>query len=189
MALLKFLLIILIIFAAYCTAVTVKILSFKAEPKSIPENTPAIVLGCKVNDKTPSEMLENRIAAAYKYLSANENAVAIASGGKGDDENISEAEAIRNSLVEKGISAERIILEDKSTSTAENMLFSKRIMDKNSLGNEAVIITSEFHQLRSTLLAKRNGIEPYNISSKSKPFSLFTSIVREWFAFLGTLLK
>lgn len=189
MALLKFLLIILIIFVAYCTAITVKILSFKAEPKSIPENTPAIILGCKVNDKTPSEMLKNRIAAAYKYLSANENAVVIASGGKGDDENISEAEAIRNSLVEKGIAAERIILEDKSTSTAENMRFSKRIMDENSLGNEAVIITSEFHQLRSTLLAKRNGIEPYNISSKSKPFSLFMSIVREWLAFPGILLK
>lgn len=187
--LLKFLLIILIIFAAYCTAVTVKILSFKAEPKSIPENTPAIILGCKVNDKTPSEMLENRIAAAYKYLSANENAVVIASGGKGDDENISEAEAIGNSLVEKGVSCERIILEDKSTSTAENMLFSKRIMDETGLGNEAVIITSEFHQLRSTLLAKKSGIKPYNISSKSKPFSLFTSIVREWLAFPGILLK
>ena len=62
-------------------------------------------------------------------------------------------------------------------------------MDENNLGNEAVIITSEFHQFRSTLLAKRTGIKPYNISSKSKPFSLFTSIVREWFAFLGTLLK
>ena len=186
---LKFLLIIPIIFAAYCTAVTVKILSFTAEPKNIPENTPAIILGCKVNDKTPSEMLEKRIVSAYAYLLKNENAVVIASGGKGDDENISEAEAIRNSLVEKGISEKRIILEDKSTSTAENMLFSKRIMDENNWGNEAVIITSEFHQFRSTLLAKRTGIKPYNISSKSKPFSLFTSIVREWFAFLGTLLK
>ena len=88
---LKFLLIIPIIFAAYCTAVTVKILSFTAEPKNIPENTPAIILGCKVNDKTPSEMLEKRIVSAYAYLMKNENAFVIASGGKGDDENISEA--------------------------------------------------------------------------------------------------
>ena len=188
-AVLKILTVILIIFAVYCTAVTVKILSFRADPHGIPTDTPAIVLGCKVNDETPSTMLENRIAAAYKYLSENENAVVIASGGKGDDENISEAEAIRNSLVKKGISPERIILEDKSTSTAENMLFSKRIMDENNLGNEAVIITTDFHQFRSTLLAKRNGIEPYSISSKSKPFSLPTVIVREWFAFLATLLK
>lgn len=188
-AVLKILTVIFIIFAVYCTAVTVKILSFRAEPRNIPTDTPAIVLGCKVNDETPSIMLENRIAAAYKYLTENENAVVIASGGKGDDENISEAEAIGNSLIEKGISPERIILEDKSTSTAENMLFSKRIMDENSLGSEAVIITTDFHQFRSTLLAKRNGIEPYNISSKSKPFSLPTVIVREWFALIATLLK
>jgi len=188
-AVLKILAVILIAFAVYCTAVTVKILSFRVTQDNIPDGTPAIVLGCKVNDETPSTMLEKRIAAAYEYLAENENAVVIASGGKGDDENISEAEAIRNSLVEKGISPERIILEDKSTSTAENMILSKRIMDENNLGDEAVIITTDFHQFRSTLLAKRNGIKPYNISSKSKPFSLPTVIVREWFAFLATVFK
>lgn len=188
-AVLKIIAAIFIIIAVYCTALTAIIMSFGANSRDIPTDTPAIVLGCKVNDDEPSLMLKKRIDAAYEYLEENENAVVIASGGKGDDENISEAEAVGNALEEKGISRERIIIEDSSTSTAENMLFSKKIMDENGMGAEAVIITTEFHQFRASLLAKRNGITPYRISSKSNPFSLPTAVVREWLAVLATLLK
>ncbi|MDE6133239.1 MAG: YdcF family protein [Oscillospiraceae bacterium] len=88
-----------------------------------------IVLGCKVRGETPSSMLYYRAMSAYRYLEANPSAVCIASGGQGADELISEAECVKRILLEKGIAEERIILEDKSTSTDENIRFSLQKME------------------------------------------------------------
>ncbi len=101
-----------------------------------------IVLGAQVRGDTPTLVLNARIKAAAEYLEKHPEAICVASGGKGTGENISEAEAIRRGLVQCGISEERILLEDRSTSTLENLKFSANVIQKyekeQSLSEQAV---------------------------------------------------
>jgi uncharacterized SAM-binding protein YcdF (DUF218 family) len=124
------------------------------------ENSTLIVLGCRVYGERPSRMLCERLQSAYKYLDENEDAYCIVSGGQGEDEGISEAECMYRYLVAKGISKDRIFKEDKSTSTRENMQFSKKIMEDNNLNSENVAIaTSEFHEYRACRIANGVGLK------------------------------
>lgn len=134
-----------------------------------------IVLGCKVKGDKPSLSLLKRIESAYEFLIKNENCVAVLSGGQGADENISEAQCMYNLLREKGIDKNRLIIEDKSTSTDENIRFSKELIN----GREVAIATSEYHQLRAGMICKRHGLNAYAQSSKTKPSILPTFLLRE----------
>ncbi len=111
-----------------------------------------IVLGAKVNGEEPSGTLRNRIVYAYEYLSENERAICIASGGQGADEGISEAQCIYNELTRRGIDGSRIILEDKSTSTKENLKFSLDMLAESE--QNIVIITNNFHVYRALKVAR-----------------------------------
>lgn len=177
--------VLLVAVLVYVTAVTALVVYGFSASQSIPENTPAIVLGCAVDGDKPSRMLQKRIDAAFEYLTENPQAKCILSGGKGDGENLSEAEAMYQSLVEKGISPERLYKEDKSTTTAENMQFSKAILESQSLGDTVVLITTDFHQFRAGLLAEKCGLSVYKVCARSGAFSLPTFIVREWFTVIG----
>lgn len=142
-----------------------------------------IVLGCKVQPSgNPSLMLSKRIDAAYEYLSENEDVICVVSGGKGEDEPESEAAVMKRRLVEMGISPDRIISEDKSTSTAENLAYSAVLLSENGIKAENIaIVTDGFHQLRASLMAKDMGISASAVNAQT-PFWLFpTYWVREWF--------
>lgn len=173
------------LFCIYAATVTVLVVHGFSASESIPQDTPAVVLGCAVNGEKPSLMLQKRIDAAYDYLTENPQAVCILSGGKGDGENISEAQAMYNTLVEKGIAPERLYLENDSTTTAENLRFSKEILEENGMGDTVVLITTDFHQFRAGLLAKNEGLTAYKVCSRSGAFALPTFIVREWFTVIG----
>ena len=115
-----------------------------------------IVLGARVEaDGSPSPALRNRLDAAVEYLAANPETAAVASGGQGSDEPVSEAECIRDALVAAGVSPERILLEDQSTSTAENLAFSLALLD--SPDASVGVVTNNFHVYRATRLAERAG--------------------------------
>lgn len=131
------------------------------------EEVTVIVLGCQVNGTEPSVMLRERIEAAYAYLAAHPEAVCIASGGKGGNENISEAECIRRELVELGIDEGRIYVEDRSVNTAENMAFSARIIADNGLSTTLAVASDNFHQLRAGIFAGRNGLESRSLGCES----------------------
>ena len=129
-----------------------------------PEDTPCtvIVLGCQVlEDGRPSLMLQKRIDAAYGYLSAHPDAACVASGGLDDNETVTEAQCIRSTLVSMGIDEGRIYLEDRSRSTEENLSFSAAIIREQSLPQQAVIASDNFHQLRAAIWAERDGLTPY----------------------------
>lgn len=143
--------------------------------------TTVLILGCKVKDGRPSLMLKRRLDAAYEYLSVNEDVMVIVSGGKGEDELISEAQCMKEYLVGRGISDERIIMEDKSESTYENLKFSYEIIDQNKLNRKITIVTDAYHQLRAEMIASDMGIESYNISAKTSWGLVPTYWVREWF--------
>lgn len=151
--------------------------------------TVVIVLGCRVIGEKPSLMLQERLDAAYSYLTKNPDAVAILSGGKGDDETIAEAECMYRYLTEKGIEVNRLIKEDQSTSTSENIRFSMEIMEEHQLGNNAAIITNEFHEYRAGEFAKEEGLTTTSVPAKTALWLLPTYYVRELYGILYQMIS
>ena len=125
--------------------------------KAPAENATLIVLGCQVNGSRPSLMLQRRIEAAYTYLKDHPQAVCIASGGKGTNEQVSEAQCIYDRLTAQGIAPERIYLEDRSVNTQQNLAFSCAIIEQEGLSRSLAIVTDGFHELRAARIAQRNG--------------------------------
>lgn len=144
----------------------------------------AVVLGCSVKGTRPSRVLEERLQAAYEYLQENPKAICILSGGKGKGESISEAQCMYGYLTERGIAPERLLLEDRSTSTEENLKFSKEILEAQGLGNQVAIITSEFHEYRAGLIAEQLGLEYYSVPGHTCFLYLPTFYVRELYGIL-----
>lgn len=148
-----------------------------------------VVLGCQVKGERPSRMLKRRLDAALEYLNEEPEALVIVSGGKGPDEQISEAECMRRYLEEQGIAPDRIIMEDKSTSTDENLEFSFKLMDELGLGRDIVLVTDGYHQYRAQLIAKDHGAGKIGALSASTELRFIpTYWVREWFAVLARRL-
>ena len=116
-----------------------------------------IVLGAQWKPEGPSDVLRRRLDKAAEYLNANPDTVVIVSGGQGSDEPISEAAGMRQYLANAGISDERILMEDKSTSTLENLMFSSSLLDKEN--DRVVIVTNNFHMFRDLRLAKKQGYQ------------------------------
>lgn len=168
---------------ALCTAISLVIYSgicISAKFSVLPtEPTVAIVLGCKVNPDGPSLMLKSRIDAAYEFLKANPDTKCIVSGGKGNDEHMSEAQCMYDELTAMGIDEERIFIEDKSSNTRENLSYSLDIIKDNNLSQNVTIITNEFHQHRASQIASKLGLTSCHVSGPT-PFWLFpTYFLRE----------
>lgn len=150
-----------------------------------------IVLGAGLrNGSEPTTTLQDRLDAAIDVSSGG---YILVSGGQGADESISEGEAMKKYLKEKGIDEDRIIVEDKSTNTFENLKYSKEIIEdfsKSSINDLKIkIVTTDFHGCRSSLLAKRNGYKNYNIyTSKSLNYLIPIYYFREGFAMIKTII-
>ena len=156
-----------------------------ANLKKPAENATAVVLGCRVYGERASLSLVERLEAAYEYLKENPEAVCVVSGGQGSGENISEAECMCRWLVAKGIDECRIYKEDKSTSTEENIAFSKEVIKENGLNENIAIVTSEYHSYRAGMIADKNEIS-YGTASGHTAIWLFpTFYVRELYGILA----
>ncbi len=146
-----------------------------------------IVLGAQVRGSTPSKTLNMRIQTAADYLNENPGSKVICSGGQGSGEDITEALAIQQGLIMRGIEKDRIILEDTSTNTVENLTFSQNMI--SSLDANIVIVTSDFHVFRAKKIAEHLGYS--NITMCSANEFMVTTIsyyVREFFALTKDLL-
>ena len=142
-----------------------------------------IVLGAQVKEHGPSAALKFRLDEAYDYLMENENTRCIVSGGQGANEPCSEAQGMYDYLTAKGIAPERIIMEDKSTDTSENIAFSAQYLDKE---NDSVgIVTNNFHVFRGVHLAKHEGIRNVcGISAPSNIYFQLNNMIREFFGII-----
>ncbi|MDP4169450.1 MAG: YdcF family protein [Bacillota bacterium] len=139
-----------------------------------------IILGAKVNGTNPSLVLMDRINTAAHYMQKNKHTIAIASGGKGSGEDISEAVAIKRSLIKKGIAEKRIILEKKSTNTVENFSFSKKIIpDGAKIG---LIVTNDFHMYRASSIARDQGLRLFCLPAKTPLIAIPKSYGHEYLA-------
>ncbi|MBQ6892856.1 MAG: YdcF family protein [Clostridia bacterium] len=137
-----------------------------------------IVLGAKVNrNEVPSKPLYWRIDAAEEYLNNNPSTIAILSGGKGTDEPISEAQCMYNELTKRGIAPDRLMLEDKSTSTNENIRFSLKLMPEDA---EFGVISNNFHVYRAVRISEKiSGKKVSGIASEYKDALLIHYMARE----------
>lgn len=144
-----------------------------------------IILGAAIKDSTPSPILQDRLDRAYDFLQENPDVICIASGGKGSDENISEAQCIFNALTAKGIDGSRIWLEDRSTSTVENFRCTLELLEAKtgSRPAEVYVISNEFHLYRASLMAKDQGLTAHCIPAPTGQASIRISYtIREIFA-------
>lgn len=172
---------ILLLGVLYCLAMSCFMIhAAHKKPKSQPQAI--VVLGCKVRGTAPSLMLSRRIHAAYEILNANPEMIAVVSGGKGANEDISEAECMYNELTRMGIAAERILTEDQSTSTSENLRFSKQILEEHGISGALYIATDGYHELRAQILAEKEHLPAcYPAAAHTSWYLLPTYWVREWF--------
>jgi len=173
----------LIICLAYFIAVEIPIIGAASGDADFDADY-IIVLGALVRGEEPSLAMVERTQAALDYLNAHPDTVAIVSGGQGELEDISEAEAMRRWLSEHGVSSSRIILEDKSTSTEENLKNSFEIIESrgDDPSDAAAIVTSEYHIYRAKLIGEKLGVELGAISAHTTyPSIMLNYFIREAF--------
>ncbi|KAA0546960.1 YdcF family protein [Bacillus sp. BGMRC 2118] len=185
----KFIKVILSVIIVMITIYTVTVHTLIANTaKEVPPDDAdyVIVLGARLHGEEMSLSLLYRVEAALDYLQANPSSKVIVSGGKGPGEDISEAEAMLRYFREKGIQAERIIVEDQSTTTYENLYLSKKLIEKSTC---TIIVSNDFHLFRSTMIADRVGLQNvYTLPAKTPTVVIIKLWVREYAAVLKTWL-
>lgn len=164
------------------------IFSTHARDDSDVEVPTVIILGAKLQGDQPMLSLVYRLEKALAYLERYPDTVAICAGAKGSDELITEAQAMKDWLVSRGISSDRILLEESSTNTYENFYYAKEIMDERGLDNRVAIATNGYHLYRANLLAERLGLDPILLAAKTPWSVIIQSYVREALAILKSYL-
>ena len=152
-----------------------------------------IVLGAGVNGETPSAALWSRIQAASAYLEGHPDVPVVLSGGQGPGEAVSEAEAMYRALSGRGgLDGVRWVLEDRSTSTAENFRFSKALLQEQGLDTDTAVIavvTNDFHCFRAHMIARRQGLKTIDVPAELPWWWLTANYyLREAFAVVKTSL-
>lgn len=146
-------------------------------------NEYVVILGAKVKPGgIPSLSLKNRLDAAVDYLQKYPDVKAIVTGGQGADEDRTEASVMANYLIEYGIDEKRILLEEQSTTTYENLLYAKSLMPQNT--TSITIISNDFHLKRATILAQKLGLQADVVGAPTPKVVNTKSRIRERFAII-----
>lgn len=166
------------------------IISAACAPPPEEEAGCVVVLGCGIfPDGHLSLSLKTRLDAAYNYLIAHENTLCIVTGGQGSNEPRPEAEAMKDYLLSRGIDADRIYAETKSTSTEENLQNALVIMRKLSIEDRPVAIaTNDYHVYRARMLATDLGLDAFGVPAKTPLAVRIGSYMRESIAVVNSAL-
>lgn len=145
-----------------------------------------VILGAQVKSWGPSVLLADRLDAAFNYLEGHPDLPVIVTGAKGPDEPSTEAAAMRDYLVERGMDASRIWLEEKAHSTMENLQYTRMLLEKEGLDpsqTHLLVVSNGFHLARVRMLAVRLGLDVSTLAAPAshRP-SLIQSILREGLA-------
>lgn len=151
-----------------------------------------IVLGCMVWPEGPSPALQRRLNTALEYWQTHPEVIVVVSGGQGANEPVSEAQAMFDYLVAHGVPEEQILLEDASTSTKENLLYSIALLEQQGYDlsvTPVVIVSNDFHLARVRMLARRCGLDADTLGAPMPDLSsAFYSYNREVFALVKSFL-
>ena len=177
------------VLAVLCTAGVLCGKLLAAANRAPQGNETVVVLGCQVKGTGPSLSLSRRIKAAKDYLDAHPDAKCVLSGGQGDDEDISEAQCMYNELTSAGIDAGRLFLEDRSTSTRENIRFSMDVIAANGLSERIALVTDGYHQYRAAIIAQTQAESVSAVSARTSVILLPTYVVRELYGVIYETLR
>nr|WP_236674585.1 YdcF family protein [Enterococcus sp. BWR-S5] len=146
-----------------------------------------IVLGSGIRSEEVPPLLKSRLDKGIEYYQKNPEACFIVSGGQGADEPVSEAFAMGNYLLSQNIPKDRIILEDRSRTTLENMQFSKEKILADWQGQQrpsVIFTTNNYHVLRGALYAGKVGLKADGVGAPTALYFLPTALIREFIALL-----
>ena len=142
-----------------------------------------IVLGAGIKGKRVTPLLASRIDKGIELLKYNPNAKLILSGGMGPGEDIPEGVAMADYAKQNGVSEEKIVIEDKSKNTYENLLFSSKLMDKEN--PKIALVTTSYHVFRALVFAKNLNIPCIGYGSKTKWYFTLNALIREYIGYLS----
>ena len=144
-----------------------------------------LILGCRVRGETAEETLRLRAETAAQYLLAHPTVLAVPCGGiVHDDQTKSEAQAIREILLENGVDDARILLEDKSKTTMENFINAASLLaQRGQSGANLAVLSSEFHLLRAGCIGRLAGVRAKTLPAPSPKRLRFKNYVREALVF------
>ena len=146
-----------------------------------------IVLGAGVIGTRVTPLLAARIEKGIELLDDNPDAVLILSGGQGPGEDIAEGEAMARYAEQKGVNLGKIMVEGRSTSTEENLLFSQKLMEKG--WPRVIVVTTAYHVFRTLLLAKQQGLKCVGFGAKTKWYFTLNALIREFVGYLSLTWK
>ena len=154
-----------LLWAGYLTALI--IMGASAPP---PDGLDVIVLGSQVySAERMGRALTYRVDAAYDYLSRSPGSRCIVTGGQGGDEPCPEALAAKNALVRMGIDEDRVIMEDRSRNTRQNLEYAMRLSKEHGLDTKVAVVSQSFHLYRALRLAESAGYEAYGLAAQTDP--------------------
>ena len=172
----------------FISTIVLALISAKRIPKF--DKDYIIILGCRIRKNgTLTPILKSRVDRAIsfskmQYDATGKDIIFIPSGGKGNDEVMSEAKAIHNYLLEQGINKNNIIVEDKSKNTYENIKFSYRLINKKNKSANIAFSTTNFHVFRAGIIATKQNIKIEGIGAKTKAYFSINAFIREFIATL-----
>lgn len=170
----------------FCAVEGLILSQYNAKPQ--PGADYIIILGAQWKTSGPSDVLRRRLDKAVEYLKENPDTIVIVSGGQGSNEPISEAAGMRQYLVNAGISDDKILVEDSSTNTMENLVFSGRLLNKES--DTVVIVTNNFHVFRALKIAEKQGYANAEGMAASAVVGLVpNNLLREFLGVVKDFLK
>lgn len=140
-----------------------------------------VVLGAGLIGEQVTPLLASRIDRGIAIYHKNPGSKLIMSGGQGPDEVISEAQAMTSYALVKGVAADDIILENKSTNTKENIKFSRNLMTN---GSQFALVTNYYHVFRALLIARQLGIKCIGYGAKTKFYFSLNAFIREFVGYL-----
>ena len=150
-----------------------------------------VIFGCQVKPDGPSILLRDRLDTALDYLEDHPDMTVVVTGGKGDDEHMSEAQCMYNYLTEHGVNGENILMEDQARNTWQNANYTLDLLARNSydITDDVILVSSGFHLARIEMLWDRARIarlpgETYNdqyVSTLDAPVSHLPSAVQMFF--------
>lgn len=142
-----------------------------------------VVLGAQVHPWGPSVLLADRLDTAYAYLVAHPELKVVVTGGQGPDEPTTEAAAMRDYLVDKGLDSARIWLEEESHNTTQNLIYTSALLEEKGLDVDSthiLVVSNGFHLARVRMLAHRHGMEISTLAApESHAAAKFQSYIRE----------
>lgn len=177
----------LLFVASFLTVQGMILLGERPDPEA--ENADFIlVLGAQIYPDRPSAALKARLDTAFEYLQRNPDASAILCGGQGSNEVMPEAWMMRDYLTARGVAESRLLIEDESSNTIQNIANARR--EFLSEGDRTAVITSNFHLARARKLMASAGLDPYGVPAPT-PYLAVRAVqhLREFCSITGLIVS